>query len=148
METFVVERSIWIDAPPEKVWRAVTEVEQLNQWYATCCEWEIPALTVGTQVKFYNTPDEPLFATIEVVDPPREFTVHWQPDATYPAMSLITSFLLTEENGGIRVTIRESGYEALSAAEREAWMKQAGEGYAGSVENLKALLEGQPLPYK
>ncbi|MCI0398387.1 MAG: SRPBCC domain-containing protein [Chloroflexi bacterium] len=35
METIAVERSVWIAVPPERAWRAVTEPEQLNQWYAT-----------------------------------------------------------------------------------------------------------------
>jgi uncharacterized protein YndB with AHSA1/START domain len=148
-----VERSIWIDAPREKAWRAVTEVQHLDQWYATCCNWEIPALQVGTTIKFFHkeknasVPDA-LIATIAVLDPPREFTLRWQPDKTYPSLNLITSFLLEDENGGTRVTIHESGYEALPTEECQGWTDATGMGYAGSLENLKALLEGTPLPHQ
>lgn len=145
MQKIAVERSVWIAAPRERAWHAVTEVEHLDRWYATCCTWEIPALQVGAPVKFLNTPTDALEATIAVLDPPREFTLHWQPDKIYPQMSLITSFLLEEENGGTRVTIRESGYENIPEAERQEWLDAAGMGYTGSLENLAALLLGQPL---
>ena len=69
----------------------------------------------------------------DVVDPPREFTVRWLPDQTFPGMTLITSFLLDEEDGGVRVTIRESGYEALSGDERQEWMDATGGGYTMSL---------------
>jgi uncharacterized protein YndB with AHSA1/START domain len=86
-------------------------------------------------------------ATIEVVDPPRQFTLRWQPDREYPAMTLVTTFLLEEENEGTRVTISESGYETMPAAARQQWLEAVGQGYAKSVENLKAHLEGRSLPF-
>ena len=146
-EKIAVERSIWVDAPIERAWRAVTDPEQLTRWYATYYAWEIPALMVGATLKFHNSDTEILHATIEVVDPPREFTVRWQADATYPTMNLVTSFLLATENQGTRVTISESGYEHLPEAERQQWMDATGGGYTMSMENLKAHLEGRDLPH-
>jgi len=149
MEKLAVERTVWIAAPRERAWRAVTEPEQLDRWYATYYRWEIPALQVGTTIKFYNKDNNTDFmlATIEVVDPPRQFTLRWQPDQQYPAMTLITSFLLEEENGGTRVTISESSYESLPDDERQQWLDATGAGYTKSMENLKAHLEGRSLPY-
>jgi uncharacterized protein YndB with AHSA1/START domain len=43
MEKLVVERSIWIAAPRERVWQAVTDPEQLAQWF-------LPP-TLGAQMK-------------------------------------------------------------------------------------------------
>jgi uncharacterized protein (TIGR02246 family) len=145
MEKLAVERTIWIAAPRERAWRAVTEPEQLNRWYATYYHWHIPALQVGATVKFYNKDDETdmQLATIEVVDPPRQFTLRWQPDREYPAMTLVTTFRLKEENGGTSVTISESGYEAMPAEARQRWLEAVGQGYSMSVENLKAHVEGR-----
>jgi len=148
MEKIAVERSIWIDAPTERVWQAVTEPEQLNRWYATFYHWDIPALRVGETVKFFNkdNPSDVQVATIHVVDPPREFTLRWEPNPQYPEVTLVTSFLLQAENGGTRATILESGYENMPIAERQAWLDATGEGYTMSMENLKAHLEGRPIP--
>jgi uncharacterized protein YndB with AHSA1/START domain len=149
MEKIAVERSIWIAVPRARAWSAVTEPQHLNQWYATFYHWSIPALEIGTTVKFYNKDDDTdmQVAKIEVVDPPRQFTLRWQPDPNYPAMSLITSFLLEEESGGTRVTIHESGYEWLPDDVRQKWFDATAGGYTLSMENLKAYLEGRPIPY-
>jgi hypothetical protein len=62
-------------------------------------------------------------------------------------MSLVTSFLLQEENGGTRATISESGYELLPDDVRQQWMDATGGGYTMSMENLRAYVEGRSLPY-
>ena len=33
MEKMSIERSIWIDAPRERVWQAMTEPQQIAQWF-------------------------------------------------------------------------------------------------------------------
>jgi uncharacterized protein YndB with AHSA1/START domain len=151
MEAVAIERSVWIAVPRERAWQAVTQPQHLDQWYATYYRWDIPALQVGAPVKFYgkdpDTASDIQTATIQVVDPPREFTLRWQSPPDYPAVSLLTSFLLAEENGGTRVTIHESGYENVPEAERQQWLDATGGGYGMSVENLKAHLEGRPIPY-
>lgn len=153
-EKLAVERSVWVAASRERVWRAVTEPEQLSQWYAPGSPWEIPALQVGATATFYLTPNayndmnpETLLATIEVVDPPRQFTLRWEPDSHYPAMTLVTSFILEAENDGTRVTITEAGYEALPEDIRQQRVDETDEGYGMSMENLKAYLEGRSLPF-
>jgi uncharacterized protein YndB with AHSA1/START domain len=149
VEHIAVERSIWINASRERVWHAVTQPEHLDQWYATYYRWHIPALHVGATVKFYNRDNhaDMQIATIEVVDPPREFTVRWLPDKEYPAMTLVTTFMLEEENGGTRATISESGYESLPDDVRQKWLDATGGGYTLSMENLKAYAEGKPVPH-
>lgn len=147
MESLTVVRSIWIRAEREQVWRAVTEAEQLSLWFAPGSPWEIPSLQAGAEVLFHHSPNRyhsgaevvTLRATIEAVDPPHRFSLRWEPETS--GITMVTTFLLAEENGGTRVTITESGYETRSAVERTE------QGYGMSLENLQALLEGRRLPY-
>lgn len=67
-----------------QAWHAVTEAEPLGRWYAPSVRWEIPALEVSAQVKFYNSEAEILHATIEVVDPPARFALRWDAYAGEP----------------------------------------------------------------
>jgi uncharacterized protein YndB with AHSA1/START domain len=140
MDKFIVERSIWIAAPIERAWQAITDPAQLEKWYAANCKWEIPRLQVGARVTFYNTDTDLLHATIEVVDPLRQFTLRWDP--VEQGLVLVTAFLLGEENGGTRATISETGYEMLPESDRQQWMDMTAESYAMSMGNLKAYLEG------
>jgi uncharacterized protein YndB with AHSA1/START domain len=145
MEDATVERSIWIAAPRERVWQAITDPQQLGKWYATHYKWEIPALQVGAQVTFYNSDTDILHATIEVLDPLREWRLRWDP--VEQGVVLVTTFWLEEENGGTRATITETGYEAVPADKRQEWLDSIASGYTMSMENLKAHVEGRPLPH-
>jgi uncharacterized protein YndB with AHSA1/START domain len=137
----VVELSVWVAASPEHTWQAITEPQQLEQWFAPGCAWEIDTLVVGGTVKFYNTPDDVALHTIEILDPPREFALRWYEQDN----PMLTTFRLTAENGGVRVTVIESGFAALPTEVRAKRLAQTVMGYTGSLENLQALVEGRSV---
>ena len=135
--------SRWIATAPERAWQAITDPQQLEQWFAPGCAWEIDTLAVGGTVKFYNTPDDIALHTIETLDPPHEFALRWYEQDN----PMLTTFRLTAENGGVRVTVIESGFAALPIAVRAKRLAQTAMGYTGSLENLQALLEGRSIPH-
>lgn len=145
--SIVVERSIWIPAPRERVWQAVTTPAGLNAWYAPGSTWEIPMLKLGATVAFHHVSSETLHATIDVLDPMDEFGLRWQPDKTYPQLVLVTCFILEDEQNGTRMTMTECGYEALPEDARQEWVDSTNAGYGMSMENLKAHLEGRSIPH-
>jgi uncharacterized protein YndB with AHSA1/START domain len=145
VKDLAVESSIWIAAPRERVWRAVTEPGQLAQWFAPGSPWEIPQLEANTTVKFHNTATEILLATIQTADPPQQFTLRWEPEED--GTILTTTFLLEEENDGTRITIRETGFESLAADIRQQRIEQTAAGYGISLENLRAYLMRELIPY-
>jgi len=130
MEKIAVARDIWINAPRERVWRAVTESEQIRQWWGSDY-WEITALQVGATIKF-GDPDDLMLATVAVVDPP-------QPQ--YHSTAFFTTFRLEEENGGTRVTVTESGFEALPDDIRQQRFDSTAQGYETVLAGLKAYVE-------
>ena len=141
MENVAVERSVLIRAPRERVWHAITEPEQLEKWYAPGCPWEISALQAGATVKFHNTDTDIQLATIEVVEPMREFTLRWQLDPMHSGLTLTNTFLLEPENGNTRVTASQSGYESLPEDIRQEQLDQDAAAYTAIVESLKGYLE-------
>ena len=140
METIAVERTIWINAPRERVWSAITDSAQIQQWWGGGDYWEITALHVGATIKF-GDPNDLMVASVAVVDPPREFSIRWPPQPQYHNINMYTSFVLAEENGGTRVTVSETGFEGLPDDLRQKRMDQTSKGYATVLANLKALLE-------
>jgi uncharacterized protein YndB with AHSA1/START domain len=141
MKTLAVERSVLIDASPQRVWQAITDPAQLEQWYAPGCLWEIPALQAGATVKFHNTDTDIQLATIEVLEPLREFTLRWQLDPMHPGLTLSNSFRLEPENGRTRVTISQAGYDSLPEDMRQEQLDQDAAAYAAIVESLQNYLE-------
>jgi uncharacterized protein YndB with AHSA1/START domain len=141
MEIIAVERSVSIAAPPQVVWNAITKPEHLEQWYAPGCSWEIPALQPGATIKFHNTDTDIQLATIEILEPPREFTLRWQLDPMHPGLTLTNTFLLEPENDDTRVTISQAGYESLPDEIRKQTLDQDGQAYTAIAGSLKNYLE-------
>ncbi|MDQ6419446.1 SRPBCC domain-containing protein [Paenibacillus sp. LHD-117] len=147
MSEMTVECSVWVEADRERAWKAVTDAKELSQWYSPGSPWDIPKLEVGEPIFFHHTPNEyhsgsevvTLRAIITEVEERSAFSVRWEFDGVESDM--VTSFLLEEENGGTRVTMKETGYEDEAAA------KQTEEGYTMSLANLYAFLSGNELPY-
>lgn len=140
MTTLAVERTIWIAAPRERVWQAITDAEQIMQWWSGDDHWEIPTLEVGATVKF-GDPDDLMTAIIEVLDPPRQFTLKWPPQPGYHFIEMHMTYFLEEENGGTRVTVTESGFEGLPDTIRQKRIDQTTEGYATVLQGLKDFVE-------
>lgn len=141
METLAVERSVLIDASPQVVWDAITDPKHLEHWYAPGCPWEIPALAPGATIKFHNTDTDIELATIEVLEPLREFTLRWQLDPMHPGLKLTNTFLLEPENGSTRMTVSQAGYESLPDDMRQEQLNQDTGAYTAIAQSLKSYLE-------
>jgi len=136
MEAVNIKRSIWINAPRERVWKAVTVPEQIASWFAPGTSFKmennIVSILMGDQYMDV--------AWVEVMDPPRELTTR-----PLPHKSTATTYLLEEENGGTRFTVIETGLESLPAGDREKYMEQNGNEWEKALANLNAYIEGKPL---
>lgn len=145
-QTFALERSIWIDAPIERVWQAVTDPVQIESWFSPGTSWQMSALEVGGKLYIPDakTGAETHTQMIEVVEPPHRFVIRTLPDAA--GKSERTSHVLREENGGTRLTIINSGYERVTEELRWSTMEQNTFGFGMMLQNAKAFVEGKNLP--
>ncbi len=139
LEALTVERTIWINAPRERVWQAITTAEQIRQWWGGD-HWEISTLEIGGIIKF-GDPDDLMTAIIEVLNPPEQFTIQWPPQMGYHSIAIYTTYVLEEESSGTQVTVRETGFEALPDDIRQQRFDSTSEGYASVLAGLKAFLE-------
>ena len=145
-KSFAVERSIWIAAPRERVWSAITDPAQLENWFSPGTAWKLTALEVGGRLFIPDpeTGDETNVQVIQVVDPPQHFVTHSLPAS--PGSSEVTAYLLQEEQDGTRLTITNSGYELLPEDGRWSAMEQNAFGFGMMLENLRAYVESKDLP--
>jgi uncharacterized protein YndB with AHSA1/START domain len=137
MGRIAIERSIWIAAPRERVWQAVTDPAQIAAWFAPGTSFSQKGNIISIRVG----EDDVEVAIIEVFDPPRQLTTRSLPDR-----ALATTYTLEEENGGTRFTVTETGFEALSEEARQARLDQDDQGWIMALENLKAYIDGRSLP--
>lgn len=146
--TLSSERSIWIDAPRERVWRAITDPVELQKWFSPTTPWNLSALEVGGRlfVRDEETGAEMYVQVIELLDPPHRLmtrTIPEPPDTTVSG----TTYTLDEEDNGTRITITLSGYEQQPEESRWDNMEQNTLGFGLMLLNVKAHVEGQDLPH-
>ena len=142
MDHFKVERSIWIDAPPERVWQAVSEPDQIAQWFLP------PAMGFAMRLADDGTLSVMMgemgiaVARLEGLDAPRQLTSFSLPDDLIAA-----TYTLEPDMNGTRVTVRLSGLEALPPDAAQERIAPLGTGWSKALENLKAYVEGRALPH-
>jgi uncharacterized protein YndB with AHSA1/START domain len=139
VEKLAIELNIWVAAPRERVWRAITEPQELSAWLYPETTWEMPTLQVGAPVLWRSSETEVDLHIIEAIDAPHQFALRWMPCP--PDLGRTTTFLLEEDQNGTFITILESGFELLPEEWQEQRMFGADEGYHEALENLKGYLE-------
>jgi uncharacterized protein YndB with AHSA1/START domain len=136
-----VEKEILIEAPVEVVWRLLTEPEQIRQWFADEAEVE---LRVGGKGEITFNEHGSYQLQVEAVEPPRRFSFRW---VRRPGLvvrddtTLLVEFTLEPENGGTRLRVVESGFDAIdwSDEERAKYAEDHAEGWQICVERLRDL---------
>lgn len=111
-EPFVIERMY--DAPVDRVWKAITDVNDMKQWY-----FDLPAFkaVVGTEFTFGGGPPEKSYkhvCKVKEVIPNKKLSYSWRYEG-YPGDSLVT-FELFAEGNKTKVKLTHSGLETFAAS--------------------------------
>src|SRR5262245_48461943 len=96
MSNPALERSIWIAAPRQRVWDAVTDPAQLAQWFMPPVGFQLQKDDQG-RLTVIMGPMAAQVATFEQVEPPRRVSMR-----TYPDGVVAATYILDEEANGTR----------------------------------------------
>jgi uncharacterized protein YndB with AHSA1/START domain len=142
-----IEKQVNLDAARSRVWRALTDVAQFNTWFGTSLTSPFAA---GAEVsgKFANPKYEHLTMTIwiETMEPERLFSFRWHPYAIEAGVdysaepTTLVSFTLEEAGHGTRLTIVESGFDAIPESRRVKAFSMNSNGWTSQTENLRKFL--------
>lgn len=119
MPGLAIEREVLIEAPPEVVWRVITEPDQMSLWFADRVDLVIEPGAHG----YMGFGDQGGPVVVERVEPPTRFSFRWNhPHDEEPVVgnSMLVEFTLTpegEERTRLRVT--ESGHEVRDWPDEE-----------------------------
>lgn len=142
---FTVTRSIGVNAPIEKVWRAITEPEHISRWFGLTVLDGAGAGANGTMT-FEGYGAVPI--RLEAIDAPRSVTYRWcndnalgtVPGAFDEAHATVFTFTLENEGEGTRLTVVESGFDNL--ADPAKAMESNRGGWDSELDELVAFVEG------
>jgi uncharacterized protein YndB with AHSA1/START domain len=98
-----VTRELVLPAPPDEVWRALTEPERLEEWFANRVELDLER---GHGV-FRWDDGVVRRARVEAVEPGRRLDLVWWDEAE-PEEATTVAFTLEEARGGTLISVTEA----------------------------------------
>ena len=142
-----IEQSAVLRAPLSRVWAAISDARQFGAWFGVALDGPFEAgtrvagrivgTTVDAEVATMQEPHTgvPFEVLVERVEPMRLLSFRWHPyagpdvDVTTEAATLV-EFELEEVPGGTRVSITESGFDAIPLTRRAAAFAANAQGWA------------------
>lgn len=138
-----IEEQVELHAPRARVWRALTNADELGAWFGV----NLAGATIapGAQVAGHITHpgyEHVMFeVTIEEMVPERRFAWRWHPNAVerdvdYSAepRTLVTFTLEDAPGGGTLLRVVESGFDALPDSRRAAALLGNSNGWRGQLQ--------------
>jgi uncharacterized protein YndB with AHSA1/START domain len=148
-----IEKHIVLHAPHERVWRALTDSREFGAWFGMKLDGPFVAGKVvrGTIVPTQADAEiaklqkdfegHPVELIVETIEPMCLFSFRWHPYAVERGVdysgepTTLVAFEVAKADGGIKLTVSESGFDAIPVA-RRAKAFAANEGGWGMVITL------------
>jgi uncharacterized protein YndB with AHSA1/START domain len=140
-----IERKILLKATPARVWRALSNAEELGNWFGVALQGQ--SFAPGKQVKGQITHPgyEHLVwnVTIERMEPERLMSWRWHPyavetDVDYSKeLTTLVSFELERVADGTLLTLTESGFDDVPAARRAEAFRMNSGGWDQQMKNIE-----------
>jgi uncharacterized protein YndB with AHSA1/START domain len=142
-----IEKQVTLDAPRSRVWRALTDVAQFNAWFGVKLSAPfVPGAEVSGQITIRDYDHVTMTIWIETMEPERFFSFRWHPYAIEPGIdyadepTTLVSFTLEDSGKGTRLTIVESGFDAIPESRRAKAFAMNSSGWSGQAENIRKFL--------
>ena len=144
-----IERTVELRAPVDRVWRALTDPAEFGAWFGVKLETPFvcgrPAAGRVTHPGYEHLRWE---VVIVAMEPQSLFSFTWHPYAVDPAVDYSgetptrVDFRLEPEAGGTKLTIVESGFDAVPEARRDEALCMNGQGWTAQADNIRVYVDG------
>lgn len=142
-----IEKNVTLEAPVNRVWRALTDHLEFGDWFGVQLEGPFEAGKVArgriTHPGYEHVPWE---ANIEAMEPERRFAMTWHPYAIDPDKDYSgedptrVEFSLEKAGTGTELRVVESGFERVPEDRREEAYRMNEGGWAEQMRNIGAYL--------
>src|SRR5579875_3749449 len=129
----LVEKELFIQASPERVFRALTTKEELERWFVMKAEID---LRPGGAIKFAWTPEAFEVGKILELEPPHRLSYTWE---TFGPGPTIVTFELAAEGAGTRLRLIHTGIG--NSADWDNYYNAVNGGWNAHLADLTSWLE-------
>jgi uncharacterized protein YndB with AHSA1/START domain len=150
-DTDRIERSIVINAPRERVWRALSNAESFGTWFGANLKGQafVPGQKARGQITISGFEHIAFDVVVERIEPQDLFSYRWHPYPVDPAVdytkeqpTLVTFTLKDAPGNGTLLTVVESGFDNLPPHRRlEAFRMNSG-GWTAQLNNIARHVSG------
>lgn len=142
-----IEKQLVLRAPIERVWRALSDHEEFGTWFRVLLDQPFAAGAESTgRMTYPGYEHVPWKARVVAVEPPRRLAFQWphmderqNVREDWP-WTLVEFNLETEENG-TRLTVTESGFDALPAEAQDNSFRLNERGWTEQMVNIGAYVD-------
>lgn len=138
-----IEKEIVLQAPRDRVWRALTDVAEFNAWFGVRLEGRFaPGETVKGEITAPGYEHVTMEVQIERVEPQHSFSWRWHPYAVDPEVdysaepTTLVEFRLEDAPGGTRLSVVESGFDRIPAGRRAEAFRRNDGGWTAQLQNV------------
>ena len=144
-ETDRIERSVVINAPRERVWRALSNAEEFGTWFGVNLTGQTftPGQSTRGPITYKGYEHIIWEAAIERVEPPDLLSFRWHPYAIDPKVdysneepTLVTFTLKDAPGNATMLTVVESGFDKVPPNRRLDAFRMNSRGWSAQMENI------------
>jgi uncharacterized protein YndB with AHSA1/START domain len=140
-----IERSLVINAPRERVWRALSNAETFGTWFGANLKGQTfaPGQRARGQITICGHEDAVFDVVVERIEPQDLFSYRWHPYAVDPAVdyakeepTLVTFTLKDAPGNGTLLTVVESGFDNVPPHRRLEAFRMNNRGWEAQMNNI------------
>jgi uncharacterized protein YndB with AHSA1/START domain len=143
-----IEKSIELNAPVERVWRALTDHIEFGEWFRVKLEGPFIAGEVAKgRITYPGYEHLKWEAVVQKLEPERLFSFTWHPYAIEAGTDYsketptLVEFTLEKTATGTRLRVVESGFDKLPAHRRDIAFRSNEGGWTEQMKNIAQYLE-------
>jgi uncharacterized protein YndB with AHSA1/START domain len=144
-----IRKQIRLNAPPARVWQALTDAEQFGTWFRVrmAGPFVVGQRSVG-QITHPGYEHVRMEVLVETMEPETLFAYRWHPYAIDPKVDYsaepmtLVEFRLQPDGGGTTLIVTESGFDKLPPARRDEAFRMNEGGWGQQMENIRQHVGG------
>ena len=140
-----IERTVVLNAPRERVWRAISNAEEFGAWFRADLKGQsfAPGQRARGRIAIPGYTHVFFDVVVDRVEPRDRFSFHWHPYAVDPDVDYaketptLVTFTLKEVPGqGVLLTVVESGFDKVPASRRREAFEMNSPGWEAQLHNV------------
>lgn len=146
-----IAKQVELDAPPSRVWRALTDHREFGEWFRVKLDGPFVAGAVSRgRITYPGYEHLPWQARVQQIEPEHLFSFSWPPYAVDPERDYanepetLVEFRLEKTARGSLLRVTESGFDALPGDRRDEAFRMNDGGWDEQMKNIKAYLAARP----